>query len=141
MSEATMRLDHLVLEVRDADRAAAFYQEVLGLAPVRLDAYRAGEVKFPSVRVDDATIIDLFPPPLWRGSSAQNPNHLCLTTTEAGFHAIEARLAERGVAVTRRADHNFGARGFGRSLYFDDRDGVAIEVRWYPTHIEPGAGR
>ena len=30
----------------------AFYVDALGLAPVRVDEWRAGEVLFPSVRVD-----------------------------------------------------------------------------------------
>lgn len=128
-----MRLDHIVLEVADPERSAAFYQEVVGLAPVRLDEFRAGTVQFPSMRIDEDSLIDLFPRALWRGPTPHNPNHLCIATTTEALAALRERLAARSIAITRSADHNFGARGFGRSIYFDDPDGISIEVRDYPT--------
>jgi glyoxylase I family protein len=127
-----MRIDHVVLEVTDPERSAAFYQDVVGLAPVRLAEFRAGTVKFPSLRIDDDALIDLFPRTMWRGPTAHNPNHLCLATTTEALAALRARLAARSIAITRSDDHNFGARGFGRSIYFDDPDGISIEVRDYP---------
>jgi hypothetical protein len=54
-------LDHIVLNVGDIDRALQFYTGVLGLAGERVEQFRAGKVGFPSVRINDATIIDLFP--------------------------------------------------------------------------------
>ena len=69
---------------------------------------------------------------MWAGPAARNPNHLCLTTTAEGLSALKARLAERRIPLTRVDEHNFGARGFGRSVYFDDPDGISIEVRYYP---------
>ena len=54
-------LDHIVLKVADVEKALGFYTEVLGMQPVRVDRWRAGEIRFPSVRVSDATIIDLVP--------------------------------------------------------------------------------
>jgi glyoxylase I family protein len=127
-----LRIDHVVLEVSDPARSAAFYGEVLGLAPVRLAEFLAGEVRFPSLRLDADTLIDLFPRGMWSGPSSRNPNHLCLATSTAELAAVKARLQTRGVPLTRTDDHNFGARGFGRSIYFDDPDGISIEVRDYP---------
>jgi catechol 2,3-dioxygenase-like lactoylglutathione lyase family enzyme len=127
-----MRIDHVVLEVADPERSAAFYQDMVGLAPVRLAEYRAGAVKFPSLRIDESSLIDLFPPAMWRGPTAHNPNHLCLATTTEALAALRGRLAARSIAIVRTDDHNFGARGFGRSIYFDDPDGISIEVRDYP---------
>jgi catechol 2,3-dioxygenase-like lactoylglutathione lyase family enzyme len=127
-----MRIDHVVLEVTDPERSAAFYQDVVGLAPIRLDEFRAGTVKFPSLRIDGDSLIDLFPPTMWREAAAHNPNHLCLATTTEALAALRARLAARSIGITRSDDHNFGARGFGRSIYFDDPDGISIEVRDYP---------
>jgi catechol 2,3-dioxygenase-like lactoylglutathione lyase family enzyme len=40
-------MDHIVLNVPDIDRALAFYVDVLGLEPERLDEFRRGEVRFP----------------------------------------------------------------------------------------------
>lgn len=127
-----IRIDHVVLEVADPARSVAFYQEVVGLAPVRIDEFRAGKVKFPSVRIDDGALIDLFPRAMWRGPTAHNPHHLCLATTTEALAALRARLAARSIPITRFDDHNFGAQGFGRSIYFDDPDGISIEVRDYP---------
>jgi glyoxylase I family protein len=127
-----MQVDHVVLEVADPERSVAFYRDVVGMAPVRLDEYRAGAVKFPSLRIDERSLIDLFPPAMWRGPAAHNPNHLCLATTTDALAALRDRLAVRSIAITRADDHNFGARGFGRSIYFDDPDGISIEVRDYP---------
>lgn len=127
-----MRIDHVVLEVTDPERSVAFYQDVVGLAPVRLAEFRAGTVKFPSLRIDDDSLIDLFPRTMWREATAHNPNHLCLATTTEGLAALRARLAARSIPITRSDDHNFGARGFGRSIYFDDPDRISIEVRDYP---------
>ncbi|MFI0791923.1 VOC family protein [Micromonospora rubida] len=44
--------DHLVLTVADVERSLAFYCGTLGLEPVRVDRWRAGEAPFPSVRID-----------------------------------------------------------------------------------------
>ena len=54
-------LDHIVLNVGDIDRALRFYTEVLGLEGERVELFRENKVGFPSVRINDATIIDLFP--------------------------------------------------------------------------------
>ncbi|MDT0428213.1 VOC family protein [Streptomyces salyersiae] len=40
--------DHLVLNVYDVERALEFHCGPLGLEPVRVDQWRAGEVPFPS---------------------------------------------------------------------------------------------
>lgn len=127
-----MRIDHIVLEVTDPERSVEFYQDIVGLAPVRLDQFRTGGVKFASLRIEDGSLIDLFPPSMWRGPVAQNPNHVCLSTTSDGLAALKARLAARSIPITRMADHGFGAQGFGRSVYFDDPDGITIEIRDYP---------
>ena len=44
-------MDHIVLNVPDIDRSLAFYMDVLGLEPERLDKFRRGEAPFPSVRI------------------------------------------------------------------------------------------
>ncbi|HTF91925.1 MAG TPA: VOC family protein, partial [Verrucomicrobiae bacterium] len=54
-------LDHIVLNVKDIDRSLKFYTEVIGLEGERVAAFRDGKVGFPSVRINETTIIDLFP--------------------------------------------------------------------------------
>ena len=127
-------LDHVVLEVRDPEASLAFYQAILETAPVRLAEFRQGEAPFPSARVGPGTIIDFFPPALWRDRAAPaNPNHVCLTTDQATAAAVEQRLVARGVDIRERSPRTFGARGYGTSFYFDDPDGVTIEMRHYPA--------
>lgn len=126
-------LDHVVLEVRDPLRSAAFYARTLGLRPVRLREFQAGTAPFVSGRVGAGTLLDFFPRRLWRGQRSQNPNHLCFSLSAAGLRALEARLARGGVTVLRRDPRNFGARGYGSSIYFRDPDGITLEARHYPT--------
>ena len=59
-------LDHIVLNVEDDERMISFYANILMMPTERLDAYRAGKVPFPSVRINRHTIIDLFPKKLWQ---------------------------------------------------------------------------
>jgi catechol 2,3-dioxygenase-like lactoylglutathione lyase family enzyme len=130
-----MQIDHVVFEVRDPVGSIAFYAELLGFEAVRLDEFRAARIPFPSVRVATGTIIDLFPRAMWRAAEPRNPNHICFAASTAELTAIKQRLAARSIPLTKVDDHNFGALGFGRSIYFDDPDGISIEVRDYPDPI------
>lgn len=89
-------------------------------------------MKFPSLRIDEGSLIDLFPRAMWRGPALHNPNHRCFATGAEELAALKGRLAARSISITKVDDHNFGARGYGRSIYFDDPDGTSIEVRDYP---------
>jgi len=131
---SSVLLDHVVLEVRDPEASASFYERVLGFAPVRLKEYRAGEAPFASARINGGTLVDFFPSAMWRSRRrAQNPNHFCLTVTPRAAAALKRRLARARVKITRRLPRSFGAQGYGSSIYFDDPDGVSIEVRYYPA--------
>lgn len=131
----TIELDHLVLEVRDPVASAAFYEELLGCAPVRLREFEAGQVPFVSARLGPGSVLDFFPPRLWRARRPANPNHFCLTLAPQAFRAARRRLTRRGVALTRASERNFGARGFGRSVYFEDPDGISVELRCYQATV------
>ncbi|MFC0029638.1 VOC family protein [Micromonospora chaiyaphumensis] len=117
--------DHLVLAVTDVERSLAFYCETLGLAPVRVDRWRAGEVPFPSVRVNADTIIDLV-----RGEpEGSNVDHFCLVVEPLDW----GRVVESGVfTVLTGPVPRFGARGTATSIYVRDPDGNTVELRWYP---------
>ena len=130
-------LDHIVLNVRDIDRSLNFYTETLGLKPERLDEFKAGKIGFPSVRITDDTIIDLFPikdpaagdPP--GEKAAGNLNHFCMVIGTEDFSGIVEYLKERGITVREGPVSRWGARGRATSVYFLDPDGNEIELRCY----------
>jgi len=117
-------LDHLVLRTPDVERSLAFYCDQLGLAGVRVEEWRRGEVLFPSVRVDATTILDLLEAP----RSGENVDHFCLVLEPADLAALAA--AGR-FEVVDGPDRRFGARGDGTSLYVRDPDGNVVELRHY----------
>jgi catechol 2,3-dioxygenase-like lactoylglutathione lyase family enzyme len=127
-------LDHVVFNVSDIDRSLQFYGGTLGLPVERLDDYRRGEVKFPSVRISAESIIDLFPPSMHgeRGRGDANVNHVCLVAGGT-IEQIESELRDAGVAIENGPVEVFGARGNGTSVYVRDPDGNRIEVRSYET--------
>ncbi|MFD1659867.1 VOC family protein [Streptomyces caeni] len=141
MKDNSPRLDHVVLWVRDPVAAAGFYEEAVGLEPLRVAEFAAGKVPFPSVRLNDETVFDLAPFSLAErmtmvpgaAESAGHPvNHVCLSLTEDDFEALRARLEEQAIPVSDYSYDAFGARGAARrSFYFRDPDGNVFEARHY----------
>jgi catechol 2,3-dioxygenase-like lactoylglutathione lyase family enzyme len=118
-------LDHIVLAVADARRSLAWYGDILGLEPLRVPEWEAGEVFFPSLRIDATTIIDLVEMP----RTGVNMDHVCLVIDPVDLTA----LAERGdLEVVDGPDTRWGAQGNATSLYIRDPDGNTVELRHYP---------
>ena len=117
-------LDHIVLNVTDVERSLAFYRDELGLAPINVEEWRRGERPFPSVRVDEGSIIDLVALP----RTGENFDHFCLVVEPMDFDELKAsgRLDVVEGPATR-----FGARGDGTSLYIRDPDHNLVELRYY----------
>lgn len=129
-------LDHIVLNVGEIDRSLKFYTEVLGLAGERVDEFRAGEVGFPSVRINDQTIIDLFPSRDGPSKSTpekahRNLNHFCLVVGPEDFSGIVDYLQGHQVVIREGPVSRWGAQGRATSVYFPDPDGNEIEIRCY----------
>jgi len=121
---AVRGFDHLVLRCGDVERTLAWYLDVLGLEPVRVDQWRRGEAPFPSVRVSVTTIIDLVAGP----SDDGRLDHLCLEVDPTDLSA----LAEaQGLEVLEGPVPRFGAQGTGTSIYVRDPDGLTVELRHY----------
>lgn len=124
-------LDHVVVRVRDLERALAFYRDVLGcpversLPELGLHQLRAG-----------AALIDLVPAdsPLGRaGGSAPDPerrnvDHFCLELARFDEAALRAHLRAHGVEASDVAER-YGAEGMGPSLYVRDPEGNVIELK------------
>src|SRR4051794_37456780 len=119
-------IDHVVFNVSDAEKTVAWWRDLLGLEPLRLEEWRRGEVPFVSVRVSDGTILDL----LVAERSGENVDHLAIHVTDVDLD----ELAAAGTFdVVRGPLDVFGARGQGRGLYVRDPDGNVIELRTYPA--------
>jgi catechol 2,3-dioxygenase-like lactoylglutathione lyase family enzyme len=120
-------MDHIVLVVADVERSVAWYHDVLGLEVLRLDEWRDGKVFFPSVRVDEGTIIDLVHGER-DASTRGNVDHFCLVVAPTDLAAAGDSGAFDVVEgpVTR-----WGARGDATSLYVRDPDANVVELRFY----------
>ncbi|GGU80415.1 dioxygenase [Streptomyces albospinus] len=117
--------DHLVLTVEDIERSLAFYCGPLGLEPVRVDEWRAGEAPFPSVRVTPSTIIDLVTGP----RTGSNVDHICLVVDPLDWQQV---IDSGRFTVLEGPVGRYGARGEAQSIYVSDPDGNTVELRWYP---------
>jgi catechol 2,3-dioxygenase-like lactoylglutathione lyase family enzyme len=130
-------LDHIVLNVADIDRSLRFYTEVLGLQAERVPEFTAGQVGFPSVRINRHTIIDLFPirsvgdARAEGGKKEGNLNHFCLVVGQEDFSGLVDYLTQRGVGICAGPVSRWGARGRATSVYFLDPDGNEVEIRCY----------
>jgi catechol 2,3-dioxygenase-like lactoylglutathione lyase family enzyme len=132
-------MDHIVLNVKDDEKMIAFYSKVLMFAPERLEEYRAGDVPFPSVRLNSDTIIDLFPKKMWQKSARapqgrENLNHFCIALSKGTWEKLLERLQANKVTLEEGPVPRWGARGTGSSIYFRDPEGNLIEARYYEGH-------
>ena len=117
-------IDHVVFVVSDLEKSVAWYRSLLDLEVERLDQWRAKEVIFVSLRIDDTTIIDLFegePEPGRVG-------HVALVVADAELDAVAAR---DGLDVEMGPSPLWGAQGNGTGIYVRDPDGNRIELRPY----------
>jgi len=121
-------MDHIVLNVADVERSLDFYENKLGLPAdgQRVERWRKGEVGFPSVRVNDHTIIDLFA----KAPDGNNLSHFCLVADGTG-DSIKAELEAKGIEIESGPKKRSGARGDGTSVYIHDPDGNQVEIRCY----------
>ena len=119
-------MDHIVLNVADAERAMAWYRDRLGLEPLRFEEWKAGEVPFLSLRVNDKTLIDLQV----GERTGANMDHVALWV-EDDEAAITELVAHDDVEVVMELDSTFGAQGYGPSVYIKDPDGNTVELKRY----------
>lgn len=136
-----MNIDHVVLWVDNPRSALDFYVNIIGLHPVRQQEFEEGIAAFPSVRLNDLTILDLMNKDMLSevqeftggGDVGGLPiNHICLSMDAENYSALRTRLISQGVEFTSGGEQAFGAQGLAElSEYFRDPYGNVIEIRHY----------
>ena len=117
-----MDLDHAVLWVESSKDALEFYVDVLRFEPVRAVEFAEGKARFPSVRVNATTVLDLMEPkallPLvqeftggGRDIGGAPINHLCLSMSASEYESVSERLEARGIKLKPGGEDVFGAQG------------------------------
>ena len=128
-------LDHVVLRVREPQRALHFYTEVLGGSLDRVQE----AIGLVQVRVG-RSLVDLLdvngtagraggtPPDV----QAPNMDHFCLRVQPFDGETIMAWLQSRGIEVEAPAQR-YGADGTGPSVYLRDPEGNRVELKGPPV--------
>jgi catechol 2,3-dioxygenase-like lactoylglutathione lyase family enzyme len=119
-------LDHVALAVRDVERSADWYVEVLGFER-RFPGMWGG---VPVFVARGKTAIALFPQ---RNARANPPPpresagilHLALRADRKNFAAAQRELARRGI------EFHFTDHEISHSIYFRDPDGIELEITTY----------
>ena len=105
----------------------------MGLEVERVEQWRAGEVRFPSVRLNADTIIDLFAcdqEPIGK-EGAKNQDHYCMVIEPTDMEALKAQFEAIGVEIQAGPGKRWGSHGDGISLYIYDPDDNVVELRHY----------
>lgn len=130
-------IDHVVLRIRDLDRVAAFYVDVLGARwekkqeAIGLYQLRVGNSLLDLVTVDGQLGRQGGTAP---GREGRNVDHICFRVMPWDGRTVLAHLAEHGIGgeiVSR-----YGADGQGPSIYLEDPEGNALELKgppWAPV--------
>jgi catechol 2,3-dioxygenase-like lactoylglutathione lyase family enzyme len=126
------KLDRIIetaLYVDDLDRAARFYEEVLGLAVMTSDArFRAYDVGGQSVLLlfqRGATLATVhLPGGTIPPHDGHGPLHMAFAIPAVELPRWESRLRDHGVAIEGRTAWSRG----GASIYFRDPDGHLLEL-------------
>jgi catechol 2,3-dioxygenase-like lactoylglutathione lyase family enzyme len=122
------RIDHVVLNCRDLDTTAAWYQQVLGMDREEFGPDRRIALKFGNQK------INLRPTGAsnWPTGAVDAPGSLdlCFITTTAPADVLNHLLAS-GIVVTEGPVQKTGALGPMTSIYCRDPDGNLVEIAKY----------
>ncbi len=122
-----VRMDHLVLTVRNIDQTCRFYEQVLGMSVVTFGAGRKA-LQFGKQKFNLHQYGQEFEP------KADQPTpgaiDLCLIS-EMPIEAVITHLQHNGVTIEEGPVQRTGALGPILSVYFRDPDNNLIEVSNY----------
>ncbi|MEC9279932.1 MAG: VOC family protein [Chloroflexota bacterium] len=126
-------MDHIVLRNKDVEVSLKFYTEVLGMKAERVEQWRAGEIRFPSARINADTIIDFFgsdQEPISK-DGIKNQDHFCMVIEPTDMEELKAKFEAMGVEIQAGPGKRWGSHGDGISLYIYDPDDNVVELRHY----------
>jgi catechol 2,3-dioxygenase-like lactoylglutathione lyase family enzyme len=117
------------LYVEDVDRAAEFYEEILGLRRI------AGDTRFLAYSVADRDVLLLFkkgattdplefPGGIIPPHDGSGHNHLAFSVSGDQLAAWEKKLTDHLIAIESRVHWTAG----GKSIYFRDPDENLLEI-------------
>jgi glyoxylase I family protein len=124
-------IDHLVIRARNLEEMVSFYCNVVGCSlDKRVDELglvhlRTGTSMIDLISVDGKLGVMGGAPPEIEG---RNMDHLCLRVEDFSDEAILAHLKSNGVAASE-VYNNYGAEGYGASIYIKDPEGNTIEFK------------
>jgi len=126
MSLRVERVGHVVLKVRDLERSARFYRDVLGLKEVARATFGRPMAFFSAGdNHHDLAIMEVGADAEAPGPGAVGLYHVALRIGDSldALRAAKAHLEAHGVTRLRLSDHRVS-----QSIYLDDPDGNGLEL-------------
>jgi catechol 2,3-dioxygenase-like lactoylglutathione lyase family enzyme len=123
------RIDHLVLNVRDVEAAASWYQRVLCMKRERFGADGRTALKFGNQKIN-LRPVDADPVWITGASDAPGAGDLCFITSLPPDDVV-AHLRLCAVPIVDGPVDREGAMGRMRSVYCRDPDGNLVEIATY----------
>ncbi len=132
MSIAVERFDHIVLNCRDVDATAAWYERVLGMRRETFGSSQRTALRFGDQKINLRPVGALADDPDWFTGSveAAGSEDLCFVT-RASPDDVRTHLAACGVEVICGPVTKVGALGQMTSHYCRDVDGNLVEIAVY----------
>ena len=122
----SLRLAHAMIQVRELDRAIAFYQQALGLGLVDRHVYEGAELAY--LRGEGGVELELLSERPWRFATTPEAGRTHVAFTTADLDAEHARIAGLGISCGAIGDYVANGRLQTRFFYVYDPEGNEIEI-------------